>query len=87
MSALSVEGVIELAVSERGSNCICCPGAHVYGMGIDVPEYDFAWQYRKFPAQVNEAAHDFLGVLFREHHYALDGRRMRITFELLPEEQ
>lgn len=87
MTALSVEGVIELSVSEQGSNCICCPGNHVYGMGVEITGYEFAWQYRKFPATPSDVVHDAISTFWREHHYSLDGRRVRISVELLPEDE
>jgi hypothetical protein len=78
-----VTGVISMSVSEE-SDCICCPAGHVYGAGVEVPEYDFAWPYLKFPAHVGDVGNDFVRLVRGVLGYDAHGRRVRVTFELLP---
>ena len=85
ISPLVVEGVVKLLVSDRQpADCICCPGPHVFGYGIELEDYEGRYPYHRHGMFGLDT--DFLYCLFREgHEYALDGRRVRVTVELLPE--
>lgn len=86
----AVEGTVELLIAGRDteersdrSDCICCPGPHNFARGIKVDEYEGRYPYRDSSAP-RDWISDMLSALWREHRYALEGRRVRLTMELLP---
>lgn len=86
---LVLEGVAKLWKSGRDSRsrgkesdeqCICCEGAHVFGSDIILPEYDPNRNPdRGWRSEIFEFVH---------HRKAwIEGRRVRITVEVLDDEE
>lgn len=77
---LVVDGVVDLSISDE-SDCICCPVFHVFGYGMNLSDYPGRWPYDD--PNWRALSSDFVRRAFGEHGYGVDGKRVRITLELV----
>ena len=77
--ASSVEGVIRYQKGEEATSCHCCDGVHIYRRWV---EYD-DWG-SKAPKHFDRDEHQFMRDKILNVSESLEGRRVRITVELLP---
>lgn len=78
---LVVESTVELMISER-NDCTCCPGNHVFGRGLELDDYPGRFPYRRVGDWMGLQG-DFVTALFHKHGYAVHGKRVRVTLELV----
>ena len=81
----SVEGVVRFMRSEQSADregCVCCPdGVHVFARGVDLDQYEGEWPYSR---EGGSSPGDFVHDMVREAGPEAEGKRVRITFEVLP---
>lgn len=77
----SVEGTITYARSDPPSRCICCPDSpsHIFCRYIQFDPFESI-----YPEHFGQGADEFIGTAVL-YNNSLEGRRVRLTIEIIPE--